>query len=50
MAPSIREWWRIPHLPTGETFTISKGHTVMFEQIIEEYAEFLRNMHAFFHH
>ena len=48
MAPNIREWWRIPHLPTGEIYTISEDHTVMFEQIIEEYPEFLRNMHTFF--
>lgn len=37
-----------PHLPTGETYTISEGHAVIFEQMIEEYPEFLPNMHAFF--
>ena len=47
MAPSTREWWRIPHLPTEETYIISEDHTIMFEQIIEKYPEFLRNMHAF---
>ena len=40
MAPNIQEWWRIPYLPTEETYIISEDHTVVFEQIIEEYPEF----------